>query len=178
MAKPSDAGRSRKQKNARVSRRGGPEASGPRGRSKSSPSRVSRSAKKARKSGPAPFQRGGDGRSRRAGWADPAGTRLLKPQGRAKDDARALAEAVFAEQDPVEVACGLLNGDGAKGDSVKARVWEKLLEYRFGRPAAMPAASAEGGAPRIILDLPRPERERDDSEEREESAERDAQEDE
>src|SRR3989449_7535081 len=28
-----------------------------------------------------------------------------------------------------------LNGEGAKGDSVKARVWEKLLEYRFGRPA-------------------------------------------
>jgi len=155
MAKPSDAGRSRKQKNARVSRQGGPEASGPRARSGSSPSRVSRSAKKARKSGPA-----------------------LKCRGRAKDDARALAEAVFAEQDPVEVACGLLNGEGAKGDSVKARVWEKLLEYRFGRPAAMPAASAEGGAPRIILDLPRPERERDDSEEREEFAERDAQEEE
>src|SRR5438128_391500 len=99
MAKPSDAGRSRKQKNARVSRQGGPEASGPRARSGSSPSRVSRGAKKARRSGPA-----------------------LKCRGRAKDDARALAEAVFAEQDPVEVACGLLNGEGAKGDSVKARV--------------------------------------------------------
>ena len=87
-----------------------------------------------------------------------AGTRRSNPL-----DARELAEEVFAQKDPVTVAVDLLDsGKATKNASVKARVWEKLLEYRFGRPAAMSDGS-EDDAPLIVLDLPRPDREYEDA---------------
>jgi len=44
----------------------------------------------------------------------------------------------------------------------RARFQRFLLEYRFGRPAAM-SDSGEDGAPLIVLDLPRPDREYEDA---------------
>jgi hypothetical protein len=74
-------------------------------------------------------------------------------------DARALADQVFAQLDPVELACALLrNEEQPKNAGVKARVWEKLVEYRFGRPAPMSDSSDDDG-PCIVLDVPRPARE-------------------
>ncbi len=78
-------------------------------------------------------------------------------------DARELAEQVFAMKDPVTVAVELLGNDAApKNASVKVRVWEKLLEYRYGRPALM-SDSGDDDAPLIVLDLPRPDREYEDA---------------
>jgi hypothetical protein len=77
-------------------------------------------------------------------------------------NAREFADAVFAQVDPVNVARVLLEGGDAKGGSVRARVWETLLEYRYGRPPA--ADSADAGAPlcvRIISHIPRPQRDDD-----------------
>ncbi len=86
-----------------------------------------------------------------------------RPARREHLDAREIAEEVFAMKDPVTVAVELLGNETApKNASVKARVWEKLLEYRFGRPAAM-SDSGEDGAPLIVLDLPRPDREYEDA---------------
>jgi len=74
-------------------------------------------------------------------------------------DARELADAVFARQDPVEIGVELLSGK-KRGDSVKARVWETLLEYRYGRPATTPSESRSDSPciVQIISNIPRPAR--------------------
>ncbi len=86
-----------------------------------------------------------------------AGAREGKPRRRVRD-ARALAKAVFARMDPIEVAVKLLSEE-EKGDSVKARIWETLIEYRYGRPAT--AAESRNDGPthvNLIFPVPRPER--------------------
>ncbi len=91
------------------------------------------------------------------------------PAARRPADARALADAVFARSDPVDRACELLNGDDAKGASVKARIWERLVEYAYGRPSQMAEPGSGSDAPmriELILKVPRPQRARRDAQTR------------
>ncbi len=73
-------------------------------------------------------------------------------------DGRALAEAVFARRNPVQKALELLRCDRP---TVEARVWERLLDYAFGRPAQAVEATGPRGGPvrvQIISHIPRPRR--------------------
>ena len=73
-------------------------------------------------------------------------------------DVRGLVDAIFAQRHPVAVAVRLLDSDRP---TVAARVLERLLEYRFGRPKQMIEATGPGGGPvrvEIISHIPRPER--------------------
>jgi hypothetical protein len=104
--------------------------------------------------------------TRKAGGAtlvdSPEASPAASPGASSRANAREFADAVFAKVDPVNVARELLEGGDAKGGSVRARVWETLLEYRYGRPPA--ADSADAGAPlcvRIISHIPRPQRDDD-----------------
>jgi len=72
--------------------------------------------------------------------------------------ARDLARRVFSQHDMVEIAGELLRGDAPKGASVKARVWEKLIELAFGKQRTEPAPLKD--PVEVIWDLPCPEREK------------------
>jgi len=77
------------------------------------------------------------------------------------DTAKDLAAAIAGQCDLVAVATALLGGgDGKepKGASVKARMWETLVEYLYGKP--VPAVVAEAPPLRVIWDIPCPARER------------------
>jgi hypothetical protein len=77
------------------------------------------------------------------------------------DTAQELAAAVANKCDLVEVASALLGGkEEPKGASVKARMWETVVEYLYGKPASAPAAETQ--PLRIVWDLPAPDRERGD----------------
>lgn len=83
---------------------------------------------------------------------------LARPAPRVTDG-RALAEAVFARRNPVQKALELLRCDRP---TVEARVWERLLDYAFGRPAQAVEATGPHGGPvrvQIISHIPRPRRE-------------------
>jgi len=73
-------------------------------------------------------------------------------------DVAALVDAVFARRDPVTDAVELL---GCERPMVRARVWERLLEYKYGRPAQQVVTSGPRGGPvrvEIISHIPRPRR--------------------
>ncbi len=75
-------------------------------------------------------------------------------------DVAALVDAVFTRRDPVTDAVELL---GCERPTVRARVWERLLEYKYGRPAQRVVTSGPRGGPvrvEIISYIPRPRRER------------------
>jgi len=104
-------------------------------------------------------------RAKSAGAAKPA----LAPTGSAKStaasknnappkphrfrNAQQFVDAVFAAHDPVLAAGKLLS---------KERFFDKLIELRFGKPSA--AGETADAAPRIVFDMPGPEREREKSE--------------
>jgi hypothetical protein len=69
-------------------------------------------------------------------------------------DARGFVDAVFAEQDGVKAAAKLLG---------KERFLEKLIELRFGKPSAAPEAA--DSPRRIVFNVPRPAREREEENE-------------
>jgi len=78
-------------------------------------------------------------------------------------DGRSVAEAVFARRNPVEKALELLR---CERPTVEARVWERLLDYAFGRPAqAVESTGPRGGPVRveIISHIPRPRRDKQGS---------------
>lgn len=78
-------------------------------------------------------------------------------------DGRSLAEAVFARRNPVEKALELMR---CERPTVEARVWERLLDYAFGRPAQAVEATGPRGAPvriEIISHIPRPRRDKQGS---------------
>lgn len=70
---------------------------------------------------------------------------------------RELAEAIFAECDPVKIGRELLESGNDKGASVRARVFETLADWQFGQK---PASSAPA-RPRVrfIWTIPGPPRE-------------------
>ncbi|GEM_PF-3235596 len=73
-------------------------------------------------------------------------------------DPRALAQAIFARVNPVQVAVSALRG---KDQRIKMKVWELLVAYHYGRPAHRLEASGPNGGPmKVIWDIPAPERER------------------
>lgn len=71
--------------------------------------------------------------------------------------ARELASAVASEVSLVGLAKQLLGTGEAKGASVKARMWETLVEYIYGKPTA--AQAPEAVPVRIVWDMPGPARE-------------------
>jgi len=76
-------------------------------------------------------------------------------RGKSPRNHRELAQAIFAQCDPVTVGKELLESGSERGGSVKARVWETLVEFLLGKPA--PAGGAASGANvRIVWDLPAP----------------------
>ncbi|MGB6199252.1 MAG: hypothetical protein WA871_05825 [Candidatus Acidiferrales bacterium] len=56
-----------------------------------------------------------------------------QPCARTPRTQRELAQEVFKRHNPVDMACELLKSDGTKGASIKVRVWEKLIEFGFGK---------------------------------------------
>ncbi len=75
-------------------------------------------------------------------------------------DVVALVDAVFTRRDPVGQAVELLD---CERPTVRARVWERLLEYKYGRPAQKVVASGPGGGPvRVVIvsHVPRPRRDK------------------
>jgi hypothetical protein len=71
----------------------------------------------------------------------------------------ALVDAIFAQRDPVTKALELLS---CERPTVEARVWERLLDYVYGRPPQRVVASGPRGGPvrvEIISHIPRPRRE-------------------
>ena len=73
---------------------------------------------------------------------------------------RELAQAIFSECSPVQVGRELLQSGSDKGAAVRARVFETLANWHFGKPGA-PAA---GNNVRVIWDVPRPPHEHRDDE--------------
>jgi hypothetical protein len=79
---------------------------------------------------------------------------------RAPRNHRELAQAIFAECDAVAIGCELLGPNNERtNNSVKARIWETLVDFLFGKLAAPGSASAEPKV-RIIWDLPSPPHEK------------------
>lgn len=72
---------------------------------------------------------------------------------------RELAQAIFAQCDPVQVGRELLSSSSEKGASVRARVFETLADWQFGAPARTGASSSGAAAVRIIWNIPGPPRE-------------------
>jgi len=72
------------------------------------------------------------------------------------NNVKELCDAVFAQHDPIAIANNLLTCGDAK---VVERVWEKLLEYKFGKPV-QPVSGADGGAiqVQIVSSIARPAR--------------------
>jgi hypothetical protein len=74
---------------------------------------------------------------------------------------RELAKAIFAGCNAVEVGRELLQSGSERGATVRARMFETLANWQFGKPAA--PAGGTTGAVRVIWDLPAPPHEhRDD----------------
>jgi hypothetical protein len=80
----------------------------------------------------------------------PAQQRSERPEPR---NHRELAEAIFSECDPVKIGRELLESGNDKGASVRARVFEKLADWQFGKK---PAASAPKRRVRVIWTIPGP----------------------
>ena len=66
---------------------------------------------------------------------------------------RELAAAVFRRCDVAEIARSLLENGAAKGASVRLRMWEKLVELYFGKPASAPKRGEEKPEVEIIWDI-------------------------
>ena len=71
-----------------------------------------------------------------------------KPREKRPRNHRELAQAIFAQCDPVVIGRELLGTDNGRASSVKARVWETLVNFAFGKQE--PAAGAKAApAPRV-----------------------------
>jgi len=86
-------------------------------------------------------------------------TSKRKPSGRKKtrpSTLRDLADAVFAQRDPVAVGSELLNADS---ESVKLRALESLAGWAYETPAPANNRPAQPAGIRLIWDIPsrRPE---------------------
>ena len=66
-------------------------------------------------------------------------------------DGAAFVNAMFARVNPLDVGARLLRSEDEK---VAQRAWERLLEMKFGKSAAV-----GDEPPLVVLDLPRPNRE-------------------
>lgn len=66
---------------------------------------------------------------------------------------RELAAAVFRRCDVAEIARSLLENGTAKGASVRLRMWEKLVELYFGKPAKVQKRAEEKPEVEIIWDI-------------------------
>lgn len=66
--------------------------------------------------------------------------------------AREFAQALAMKRNLVEVGSELLSGKETKGASVRARMFETMLEYLYGKPAAAP--EPEQAPVRVIWDIP------------------------
>ena len=69
---------------------------------------------------------------------------------------RELAQAIFAKCNAVQVGRDLLESGSEKGASVRARVFETLANWQFGKA---PDSSAGQTRVRVIWSIPRPPRE-------------------
>jgi hypothetical protein len=66
--------------------------------------------------------------------------------------AREFVQALAMKRNLVEVGSELLSGKETKGASVRARMFETMLEYLYGKPAAAPVP--EQAPARVIWDIP------------------------
>jgi hypothetical protein len=74
---------------------------------------------------------------------------------------RELAEAIFEECDAVAIGRELLGPNNERASNgVKARIWETLVDFLFGK-LATPGNTAAEPKVRIIWDLPSPPHEKD-----------------
>ena len=72
---------------------------------------------------------------------------------------RELAQAISAECDLVQVGCGLLQSGSERGAAVRARMFETVANWQFGKSNS----AAGGSGVRVIWDMPGPPHEhRDD----------------
>lgn len=82
----------------------------------------------------------------------PAGTPPRAP-GEADLSGAEFVDAVFAGIDPVGISLRLL---ASKDERIVEKHFERLLDIKYGKPAASPAGPDD--APQFIWDLPRPAR--------------------
>jgi hypothetical protein len=66
--------------------------------------------------------------------------------------AREFVQALAMKRNLVEVGSELLSGKPSPGASVRARMFETMLEYLYGKPAAAPVP--EEAPVRVIWDIP------------------------
>jgi hypothetical protein len=66
--------------------------------------------------------------------------------------AREFVQALAMKRNLVEVGSELLSGKETKGASVRARMFETMLQYLYGKPAVAPAP--EQAPVRVIWDIP------------------------
>lgn len=86
---------------------------------------------------------------------------VVSPPGRIEPRThRELAQAIFADCDAVGVGRELLESAAERGAAVRARMFETLANWQFGKPGPQ----AGGGNVRVIWDVPRPPHEPSDTE--------------
>jgi hypothetical protein len=91
----------------------------------------------------------------------PAARSTREPNRRTPRNHRELAEAIFEECDAVAIGRELLGPNNERASNgVKARIWETLVDFLFGK-LATPGNTAAEPKVRIIWDLPSPPHEKD-----------------
>jgi hypothetical protein len=101
--------------------------------------------------------------------AKPAELSVPKPEKPAEvRNHRELAEAIFSECDPVKIGRELLESSSDKGASVRARVFETLADWQFGKKPA-PREQSQRRV-HVIWTIPGPPRESETPEETEQPA--------
>ena len=84
-------------------------------------------------------------------------TRATRAAHRSPRNHRELAQAIFEGYDAVTVGRELLGPNNERvNNSVKARIWETLVDFLFGKPPASGGASSSGPNVQIVWDLPAP----------------------
>jgi hypothetical protein len=66
---------------------------------------------------------------------------------------RDLAAAIFEKCDVAKIAVLLLTGNASKCNSVRARVWEKLVELYYGKPGSS-AGKEDDTEFQVVWDIP------------------------
>ncbi len=69
------------------------------------------------------------------------------------ETSRDLAVAVFKRCDVAQIAVSLLTNDKVKNGSVRARVWEKLVELYYGKPHTS-AQKDDDTELQVVWDIP------------------------
>lgn len=98
------------------------------------------------------------------GTAKPDASNTKRESGTNPRNHRELAQEIFAQCDAVQVGRELLESGSERGSMVRARVWETLANWLFGKPGPGPGGKPPAApAFRVIWDMPAPPHEKRES---------------